>query len=76
MKIKFRYGYDGSLPVITECDVDYGNRRLVGVAKCNLKYDFPNKSIGRKVAFKKAISVLPKDQRKDLWNEFLSKFKV
>lgn len=76
MKVKFRYGYNGSLPILTECFVDYGNRRLYGSAKCNTKYDFPNKAVGRKIAFSRAISSLPKDQRQELWSEYLTKFKV
>lgn len=76
MRIKFSYKYDKNLPVFTECFVDYGNRKLYGWAKCNKRYDFPNKVIGRKIAFSRAISSLPKDARKELWQDYLSKFKV
>lgn len=74
MKIKFSYSYDGNLPVITHCEIEYKGKRLEGEAICNTKYDFPNKKVGRKIAFTKAIQSLPREKRAELWNYYKLNF--
>lgn len=76
VKIKFRYKYEqfknSLVPKDTFCSVTIGYNNYNGHARCNLKYDFPNKEIGRKIALKRAIQDLPKEDRKLIWDYYLN----
>jgi len=77
MKIKFAYRYDDNkLPIGTICTVEDGDTLYTGEASCNRRYDFPEKRIGRKVAFGKAIKDLPREVRTALWERYKSMCKV
>lgn len=84
MKIKFKHTYIVIPPSIefvnenrrfTICTVEDGERMFVGQAICHPKDQFC-KAIGRKIALADAIRGLPKEERKTIWDEYHSRFKV
>ena len=52
------------------CDVE----ALQGIAKCSPKDQFSRRE-GRKISFAKAISVLPREVRRDFWFEYFKQAK-
>ncbi|GIU69771.1 MAG: hypothetical protein KatS3mg002_1007 [Candidatus Woesearchaeota archaeon] len=76
LHIKFHYGYVKNFPLITECKVYWKDKILEGYAFCNKNFDNPQKKIGRKIAFSRAIKNLPREHRKFLWEQYKKHFSV
>lgn len=61
----------------TTCFVNVGNKVSTGIAQCSIKDNFSRK-IGRKIALKRALddSGMSKDERKEVWTDYLNTLKV
>lgn len=72
-----RFGhYPKGHPYMTQCFVYCGPGMLyMGAAFCSPHDNF-DRRIGRKLAFTRAIADFPREQRRELWREFLQKCKV
>ena len=55
---------------VVNAHVTIGSNRVTGVALCSVKDTF-NKEKGRKIAVSRAISHLPRNVRRQFWDNFL-----
>ncbi len=66
-KITFEYLHTAH-GVHTQCEVEVDGEHLVGYARLS-PHDNHNRKIGRKVALTRALEVLPRKQRAEIWQQ-------
>lgn len=67
---KYTIDFDHYDNLISVCKVHNGDKTISTGKAHKAKNDNFNKSLGRKIALTRAIKMLPKDERTEIWNDY------
>lgn len=80
-KVYFSYEYADTIdvssqhyPIITDCVIERESGELVSIGSAfKSPRDNFSKAVGRKLALGRALSVLPREERKEFWEKYFEK---